>query len=155
MSRPATFPRRRFSSSQNAFAGLVDIDTTFPKGEALADWLDFVDGSSPWSQFNVVDGRRHTQTLDTNIAQTWVTRENDVVYFSFNAPVGAPEEDQCGRMVFSDIHVSVNAGDSNGSFPGACNDNPLSEQEKALIFMLFDLSACIRPDDDPPAPPPQ
>jgi hypothetical protein len=142
-----------FSTSQNNFNGLVDIDTTFPKGEALADWMEFVDGSSPWSQFNVVDGRRHTTSLDENNARVWVTRTSDIVYFSFNAPVGAPEEEQCGRMVFSDIHVSANAGSSTAAFPGACNNNPLSEQEKALIFMLFDLSACIQPDDEPPIPP--
>lgn len=142
-----------FTGTQNAFNGLVDIDTSFPKGVALADWMDFVDGSSPHGQFNVVDGRRHTQTLDDTLAQTWVTRDDDTVYFSFNAPIGAPAEDQCGRMVFSDIHVSVGAGDASGDFPSACNDNPLTEQEKALLFMLFDLSACLIPDDDPPCPP--
>lgn len=142
-----------FSSSQNAFNGQVDIDTSFPKGEALADWLEFVDGSSPWSHFDVADGRRHTTSLDESQARVWVTRSSDTIYFSFNAPIGAPEEEQCGRMVFSDIHVSANAGSATASFPGACNDNPLSEQEKALIFMLFDLSSCIQPDDDPPTPP--
>jgi hypothetical protein len=142
-----------FSSNQNNFNGLVDIDTSFPKGEALADWMDFVDGSSPYSQFNVVDGRRHTTTVDQNLARIWVRREGDTVYFSFNAPVGAPEEDQCGRMVFSDIHVSAGAGNPSGAFPSACGNDPLTEQEKALIFMLFDLSACIQPDDDPPTPP--
>jgi hypothetical protein len=144
-----------FSGNQNAFDGLVDIVTSFPKGMALADWLLFVDGASPHGHFNVVDGRRHTTALDATLAQTWVTREDDTVYFSFNAPVGAEPENQCGRMVFSDIHVSAGAGDASGDFPSACNDNPLTEQEKALLFMLFDLSACLTPDDDPPCPPTQ
>ncbi|MBI4953752.1 MAG: carboxypeptidase regulatory-like domain-containing protein [Myxococcales bacterium] len=144
-----------FSSNQNNFDGLVDIDLTFPKGVALADWLDFVDGASPYGQFNVVAGRRHTQTVDQSLARIWVRRTPDPVYFSFNAPIGAPEPDQCGRMVFSDIHVSAGAGDANGDFPSACSNNPLTEQEKALIFMLFDLSACIVPDDETPCPPGQ
>ncbi len=148
-----------FTGTQNSFDGLVDIDQTFPKGMALASWMDFVSGLSPFGQFQVNDGRQHTQTLDTTVARTWVTHENGaplgkrVEYFSFNAPIAALPENQCGRMVFSDIHVSAGAGDASGDFPSACSNNPLSEQEKALIFMLFDLSACVIPDDQPPCPP--
>jgi len=144
-----------FSSTQNAFEDLVDIDQTFPKGLALAEWLDFVDGQSPFGQFDVQDGRRHAQTVDTSLAQIWVRYMLDTIYFSFNAPIGAMPEMQCGRMVFSDIHVSAGAGDPSDAFPGACSNNPLTEQEKVLIFMLFDLSSCIIPDDDPPCPPGQ
>ena len=133
----------------------MDIDTTFPKGLALADWLLFVDGSSPLGQFNVVDGRSHALSVAMNLAQIWVRRMLGSVYFSFNAPIGAPPEEQCGRMVFSDIHVSAGAGNASGDFPSACDDEPLTEQEKVLLFMLFDLSSCVMPDDDPPCPPDQ
>ncbi len=145
----------QFTSTLNAFNDIVDIDQTFPKGMALAEWLLFVDGSSPLGQFDVVDGRRHTIAVDTNLARIWVRYVLDTIYFSFNAPVGVPEDMQCGRMVFSDIHVSAGAGDPDGDFPSACNDDPLTEQEKVLLFMLFDLSACIIPDDDPVCPPGQ
>lgn len=143
-----------FTSTQNGFNGSVDIDTTFPKGSALADWLLFVDGASPLAQFNVVDGRRHTTAVSA-AARIWVRRMVDTLYFSFNAPINVPEDQQCGRMVFSDIHVSAGAGNASGNFPSTCNNNPLTEQEKVLIFMLFDLSACLIPDDDPPCPPGQ
>ena len=145
----------QFTNTQNNFNDLVDIDLTFPKGVALADWLDYVDGSSPYGQFNVVDGRRHTTFVDTALARIWVRYLLDTIYFSFNAPIGAPEDQQCGRMVFSDIHVSAGAGSATNPFPSACGNNPLSEQEKALIFMLFDLSACLIPDDQVPCPPGQ
>lgn len=136
-----------FRPDYNDVNGIVDIDTSFTKGEALADWLEFVDGSSPWGQFQVNDGRDHTMSISQN-AQRWVTYggEEQILYFSFNAPIGAPEEAQCGRMVYSDIHVSIDAGDPVDAFPGACNDSELTEQEKVLIFMLFDLSSCIAPD---------
>jgi hypothetical protein len=145
----------QFTSAFTTFNALVDIDTSFPKGMALADWLDFVDGQSPYGQFNVVDGRQHTLSVAANLARVWVRWMNAIEYFSFNAPIGAPEDQQCGRMVFSDIHVSAGAGSPVGSFPSACSNTPLTEQEKVLLFMLFDLSACVIPDDDPPCPPGQ
>ena len=144
-----------FTSAFTTFDDLVDIDTSFPKGKALADWMMFVSGLSPYGQFQVVDGRQHTLSVAQALARIWVTWTGKVEYFSFNAPIGAPEDQQCGRMVFSDIHVSAGAGDPNSNFPSACSNTPLTEQEKALIFMLFDLSSCLIPDDDPPCPPDQ
>jgi hypothetical protein len=143
----------QFTSTFNTFDNeLVDIDTTFPKGQALADWMSFVDGSSPAGQFRVRDGRRHTTSV-SQAARVWVRYLTNTIYFTFNTPLGVPEEEQCGKMVFSDIHVSGAAGSPSAAFPGACNNTPLTEQEKALIFLLFDLSSCITPDDEPPPVP--
>jgi hypothetical protein len=141
-----------FKTNWSNVTDIVDIDQSFPKGEALADWLAFVDGTSPHGRFQVSQGRDHTNWIVQALAQRWVTYgpAEQIMYFTFNAPIGAPEEEQCGRMVYSDIHVSTGAGSATASFPSACNDSELTEQEKVLIFMLFDLSACIHPDDKPP-----
>ena len=54
--------------------------------------------------------------------------------------------------MFSDFHVSASAVSGSGSFPTNCvnyNTGPLSAQEKALEYMLFDLTACLTPDYNP------
>jgi hypothetical protein len=73
---------------------------------------------------------------------------------AFNTPIGAAPASQCGRVVFSDFHVSASA--LNGAyttFPEGCNGGDLSAQEKALEFMIFDLTACLTADYVPPSPP--
>lgn len=73
-------------------------------------------------------------------------------FYTFNTPLTVPEQDQCGKVLFSDFHV---AGSSSGSnFPTECSGNSFTNQQKALEFMLFDLSSCIQKEDDPPKPPP-
>ncbi|MGO8994906.1 MAG: carboxypeptidase regulatory-like domain-containing protein [Polyangiaceae bacterium] len=78
-------------------------------------------------------------------------------YLSFNTPVDAGLDDAgqpayCGRVVYSDLHVGAASGDyggqgAGGIVPSGCADNPLSPQERALEFMLFDLSSCVTPDN--------
>jgi hypothetical protein len=77
-----------------------------------------------------------------------------VEYMSFNAPLDVPEEQKCGRAVYNDVHVSATGADQPGDpFPDSCEVRDLSNQEKAVMFMLFDLSACVMNDKDPPRPP--
>ena len=66
--------------------------------------------------------------------------------------MSAPEPEQCGKVLFSDFHV---AGNSSGDdYPDECDGNVMTNQQKALEFMLFDLSSCIQKEDVAPKPPP-
>jgi hypothetical protein len=81
-----------------------------------------------------------------------------VEYLTFNAPIGVPEAQQCGRAVFSDLHVSTSGATGKDSpglpFPTGCQVRDLTAQEKAIEFLLFDLTSCVQSDDKVPEPPP-
>jgi hypothetical protein len=77
--------------------------------------------------------------------------------FTFDTPIGADAGTQCGRVVYTDMHVGAASADyggtNQGTAPDGCVDLDLSPQEKALEFMLFDLSSCVTPDNAPQMPP--
>lgn len=139
----------------------VSVDSTFPKGLAFRDWLVNVSASVKPGELVLKEVEHSVDSVNPAIARRWiygidpegVAGTNQVPemvqYFSFTTPVGAPE---CGRMVFSDLHVSFGGGDyADKPFPDRCDaspDNKLSAQEKALEFMIFDLSSCIQKEDD-------
>ncbi len=141
------------------------VDDEFPKGQALADWLVNVGASTERGQINIIDPQHTVNAVNPEIATQWIYYEEPtpagVQYFTFNTPIGVDEEKQCGRLVYTDIHVSsgdatdptVEVDRTGPPFPEGCTDAELTPQEKALIFMLLDLSACIVPDDEPPPVP--
>ena len=131
-----------------------NIDTSFPKGEALADWLVNVQASTTKGQLTINEGKHTAQATTPMLSRQWIHSDmpEAVQYFTFNTPVEAPVGMECGRLVFTDIHVS--AQDVAGKpYPMGCVSPELSPQEKALEFMLFDLSSCVQPDTAPPQPP--
>jgi hypothetical protein len=129
----------------------ADVNTAFPKGLALADWLVAVGASTEHAKIPLVGVEHLTDAVIDGISTAWITLPSNIQYFSFTAPVGAPE---CGRMVFSDLHMNKGSGDvPEAAFPNGCVSSTLSPQEKALAFMLFDLSSCVQPDDQDIVPP--
>ena len=135
-----------------------NVDTTTAKGTALADWLMLpaVAGSTQRGKLAVGGARYSVASIDPKLTQRWVyyppaTGNPIPQYFSFNAPVGATASAQCGQMVFTDLHISgggtapYDTSPNGGTFPTTCSSTSLSPQEKALIFMLFDLTNCLTP----------
>lgn len=90
-------------------------------------------------------------------------------FLSFNVTSGGQLIDRrstdstnlCGRFVYTGLHVdsadtSTHTSDLDEAvkaspFPSCCAEGDLSPQEKAIEFMLFDLSSCLSLDADPVA----
>ncbi|WP_394828359.1 hypothetical protein [Pendulispora albinea] len=154
---------------------VAEVNEKFPKGKAFSDWLQNVQATSAKGKLPIEQARRNLSLPLGSRAQDWATipnymwRKNNVddpptlasppeavQFVSYNAPLDKPEAEACGRAVYSGLHVSSGARKDNigQTFPGAeCISGDLSPQEKALEFMLFDLSSCISKDTEPPPPP--
>jgi hypothetical protein len=155
---PAPFPTTaNFDHRGDPQPGDAVIDTSFPKGQALADWLFNVGGSMTRGNIRIQAPQATVRTVNT--AQRWIYNDSwqAVQYMTQNTPMEVAEEQRCGRLVLSDIHVSSGPGRDVSSpddpFPDGCTTTDISPEEMALIFMLFDLSACVTTDKKPPPPP--
>jgi hypothetical protein len=151
----------KFASGAHGFGVDVTgtVNTSFPKGLALSEWLTNIGASATPGTISIKDGEHTVDSILHASAQDWITTNDDpnhpggnvVQYFSFPTPIDGAV---CGRMVFSDIHVSAGSGDSGkAAFPDGCTSSELSPQEAALAFMIFDLSSCVQPEDEEVVPP--
>jgi hypothetical protein len=147
---------------------VVNIDTSFPKGNSFADWLVSVEASPTRGELTIYEGQFSIRAAVPPKSQRWVyldshplePGESTVEYLTINTPVELAETDpdnQCGRIVYTDLHVSAgpvsDSSNQNTPFPGGCSATDLSGQEKALEFMLFDLGGCVQREDREPEPP--
>ena len=132
------------------------IDTTFAKGVAFADWLvnPAVGASQIRGQITMTGVEGPAMSLTPGFGgQRWINTAGGIPYFSIPMPVekAATPAEQCGRFVHTGIHVA--SGGNSGPFPSSCGTDPLSPQEKAWEFLIFELSACALPDSVPPTAP--
>jgi hypothetical protein len=131
------------------------IDMSFAKGRDMASWLMNVGASTTLGELVIIGAKHTVDSLTPGMAQRWIYNDayNTIQYFSFNTPINAMPIDQCGKVVFSDLHLSGTLGtvfgdDRSGAaypFPTGCGGTVLTPQKKALEFMLFDLSSCLDP----------
>jgi hypothetical protein len=130
----------------------AQVNTSFDKGKALADWLVNVGGSTTRGEIAIDDSERTViGTLDPS-AVSWIDSDTEqghaALYYGFPTPVDGPA---CGRMVFTDVHVAAGSGDSGKEIFPSCSDE-LSPQQKALAFLIFDLANCVQPTESAPPP---
>ena len=139
------------SSGSGGTPTTFPINTTFPKGQALADWLVEVGASSTPGQVTFDSAllrESHRGAVTGSPAREWIGKGTTARYISFNTPSDAPANAQCGRFVFSDIHSTTSAATN---FPSSCS--ALSNAQLSLEYMFFDLSSCVQDETKPPEPP--
>jgi hypothetical protein len=152
---PAVWPGiATWNNSGTTFTNPPDTidEVNNPKGGALATWMLNV-GGSPAGMRGVVPieantGKNTCDAIDNTKAERWVYWNNGGTQypqmFQFTTPNEAPPVARCGKVVFSDMHVSGDSRSTPGTaFPGQCSNNPLTPQEKALAFMFFDIASCV------------
>lgn len=117
---------------------VASVDQSFPKGIAFAQWLQNVNANTTLGAMRVVEPRHNALNAVVGKSQRWVYGSSEVaasgtpdmlLAMTFNTPVNVAEESQCGRVVFSDFHVSADAlvsvsgcsADSDCGFGAICN----------------------------------
>ncbi|HUJ63704.1 MAG TPA: hypothetical protein VLX92_34630 [Kofleriaceae bacterium] len=122
-----------------------------PKGASFATWMLNVMGSTTRDQVDIGNGtgKNTVTSVDNTRAERWVywTGNGGQVpqNFQFTTPNEASTDQRCGKVVFSDMHVSGDSSSSPGGtgYPSQCSTQPLTPQEKALAFMFFDIASCV------------
>ena len=151
------------------------VETSFPKGKDFAQWLVTVGASSTLGTmtFDPTDTTTKPSAKDELAtppsSRRWIYQPEDATkpsglaanthYLSFNVSstgqvidrLDTTSTNMCGRFVYTGLHVAAaatgaHAPDSKSTFPTQCQAGDLSPYEKAIEFMLFDLSSCLTPD---------
>jgi hypothetical protein len=151
------------------------VETSFPKGKDFAQWLLTVGASTTLGTFTFDPADASTkpsakdEIATTPSARRWIYQPEsadkpsgaaaNTHYLSFNVSSTGQVIDRldttstnlCGRFVYTGLHVSTAASgahaiDSKEAFPTQCQPGDLSSYEKAIEFMMFDLSSCLTTD---------
>jgi hypothetical protein len=164
-SKPAVWPALAQWSNADTTIGDNTNDTIDeqhnPKGSSFATWMQNVNVTMPPTPRDAIPlkngtGKSTAISVNNNNVEQWVFWQKDATTrltqnFQFSTPNEKPLEDRCGKVVFSDMHVSGGpaATDPNDNktifpYPKSCGmATDLSAQEKALAFMFFDISSCV------------
>jgi hypothetical protein len=134
------------------------VQTGFPTGVELADWLNqpvVYGGTLGVIPVGVI---RNDFSAVNAPAQLWLSTAGTKngpaaglpIHYTFDTPFKAATT--CGRVVYSDFHVESQATGAQFTgdiFPNECPGGTLpssmTPQEELLEFMLFDLTSCVSP----------
>jgi hypothetical protein len=132
--------------------GTATVNTGFTDGAIMSQWLQNAGASTTAGQIQI-STLRHDFNGVIPPTQSWLTLNSGgttadphpTMQFTFNTPVAAAADQQCGRVVFNEYHV-FNASTANAVFPSECPSSAsMSAQAEMLEFALFDLSSFVTP----------
>lgn len=141
-------PIATWNNGQNFNAAITDVidEQNNPKGTAFANWMKVVEPGNPRGEIPIFagTGRATSSAVGTGVERwTYIKNTTTPQNFQFTTPFEAPVEQRCGKVVYSDMHVS-GGPDLSKPYPDSCGTMlTMSAQEKALAFMLFDLASCV------------
>jgi hypothetical protein len=139
----------------------------FPVGQKFYQWLGLNGAlgvspgpggmAAPKNELGILQPRYNAVVSAADKpSQSWINDDmsTNTMYFSFDTPINTmtgPDTpaSYCGRAVFSDLHVAGAMPDTQNP-PTGCGAEDLTPQEKALEFMLFNLSDCVIPVGEVP-----
>jgi hypothetical protein len=150
-------------------AGTANIqEATSTDTMTFYNWMDALTWSgAAGGAFSIQAERNNFSAAGPN-TQLWISGTNATpvisnngmnyptsfpLVYTFATPysTGTVPQNQCGKVIYSDFHVSVIPGNSmddmDDTFPNECTQTPMTAQEKALEYLIWDLSSC------PPGPP--
>ena len=154
-------------------AGPFAVDATTEKGMAFLQWLTDVgaaagNGTVSLDPVDVstsvtsVSGASFEWIDDTSTApEDGSPLSGNVKAFSFETPLASAPTAICGRAYFTDVHpgggqaLTDPSADGGGpaAIPEACDGGPLTAEEMALEFLLFERGICVDDTEPPPLPP--
>jgi hypothetical protein len=126
-----------------------------PKGASFATWMrNVVTPPNPRGAIPIAKGtgKDTAVSVDNNKVEQWVYWQKDATTqltqnFQFTTPNEKASDQRCGKVVFSDMHVSggpVKVNNVVQPYPTSCGAQAdLTPQEKALAFMFFDIASCV------------
>jgi hypothetical protein len=144
-----------YGAAQDETSQLAIIDQTVPKGMSFAKWMKNVEPASTLGQLTVNEPRYTCSGRDAMKSERWVyvdpalstpLGKTSIQDLLFTTPQSKPAAERCGKVLFSDMHVSsgsLSQGGTTRAFPDGCSTTPLSAQEKALAFIFFDIASCV------------
>lgn len=157
-------PDQLTNSGDVGTAQEAPVNTAAPRAQTFRDWLasPAVNGLNGNGRVSFSEPRRRALASVIPLGNTWLPNYNPnpitspffnyVHHITFDTPVGSLNP--AGRVVYMASHVApVALRRQAGTFPSECLLGPaLTPSERALEYMLFDLSACV--GAPPPAPAP-
>ena len=137
---------------------IAKLDTSFARGAAFAKWLTRVGAISREGDntVEVLDPRFDVNfTVPPGERLIYTESPRSVQELTFDTPIGAAPRDQCGRVAFTDFHVTGASCTPDGMlFPLECEAAKarMTPQERVMEFMLFDLASCLQGNGEAPPP---